>query len=88
MKEIYENNPLLIVFFIMSLIGIQDIISEIHKDYANILSKNYIKKLFVFCAVYVKTANLGVASLVSVILFLTFPKVFFGKQTSVRFTQP
>jgi len=79
MEEIYNNSPLFILFFILSVIGVQDIISEIHQDYADILSKNYIKKLFVFCVVYVKTESLEVASLVSIILFLAFPKVFFWK---------
>lgn len=84
LDKIPRENPLFIIIFILSLIGTYDIISEISKDYDNILSQNIVKKILTFAAIYIKTSSIYLSSLISLIMMLIFRKVYFGPQTSVK----
>lgn len=82
--KISQENPIFIVLIFLSIIGIYDIVNEITQDYDEILSRNYVKKIMLFSAIYLKTSSVYISSIVSIIFFLLFPKVFFGKQTSYK----
>ena len=79
-----ETSPIYIFLTIISIIGIYDIVNEITQDYDNYLSKNYVKKIMLFSVIYMKTSSIYTSSLVSIIIFLLFPKVFFGEQTKYK----
>ena len=76
-----ENSVILYLFMVISLAGIYDITSEIMDDHLDWFSKNSVKKLMVFSVVYLKTKSIYISSLISICLFLAFPRVFFGKPT-------
>jgi hypothetical protein len=82
--KISQENPVFIVLIFLSIIGIYDIVNEITQDYDEILSRNYVKKIMLFSAIYLKSSSIYVSSIVCIIFFLLFPKVFFGKQTSYK----
>jgi hypothetical protein len=79
-----ENSPVYIFLTILSIIGIYDILNEVTQDYDDYLSKNYVKKIILFSVIYMKTSSIYTASLISIIFFLLFPKVFFGEQTKFK----
>ena len=68
----------------MSMIGMYDIIQEIMQDHEDIFKKNIVKKALVFSGLYLKTESIFTSSIVSIILFLSFPKVFFGEPTTKK----
>jgi hypothetical protein len=77
-----EESPLTIILIMLSLVGIFDIVNEILEDYHDIISKNYMKKILLFSALYIKTRSIYVSSVVSIIVVLLFYNVFFGKQST------
>lgn len=79
-----QQSPVFVILIFLSIIGIYDIVNEITQDYDEVLSRNYVKKIMLFSAIYLKTSSIYISSLVSIIFFLLFPKVFFGKQTSYK----
>jgi carbon starvation protein CstA len=79
-----EDSPITIIFVILSVVGIIDIVNEMIEDYRDVLSKNYMKKILLFAALYMKTRSIYISSIVSIVVVLLFNKVFFGPQTGPK----
>jgi hypothetical protein len=79
---IQNDGWLFYIFFIISMFGVYDIISEIIDDNIDFFSKNFYKKLAVFAVVYIKAQSIYISSVISIVIFLLFPKVFFGEPTT------
>jgi hypothetical protein len=82
--KLSDDNPLIILFSILSIVGLVDISQEIIEQNASILSQNMIKKILLFSVIYMKTQSIYNTSLVCIIVFLLFPTVFFGEPTNSR----
>lgn len=79
--QISEANPIYVLLLMISSIGIFDISREIIDDNKHVFSKNFMKKIMLFSFLYIKTKSISQASLLSVMIFILFKKVFFGETT-------
>jgi hypothetical protein len=89
--KLSDDNPLIILFSVLGIVGLVDISQEIIQQNSTILSSNMIKKILLFSVIYMKTQSIYNTSLVCIIVFLLFPVVFFGEPTNskkVVATQP
>lgn len=82
--KISKDNPIFILFLGLSIFGLYDITREILDDHQDFLSKNFVKKVILFSALYLKSESLYISSMLSVFIILIFPKVFFGEQTGPK----
>jgi hypothetical protein len=76
-----KESPVFIALLALSLFGLFDISKEIIEDHQDMMSKNFVKKVILFSALYLKTESIYTSSLLSIIIVLSFPKVFFGPQS-------
>lgn len=81
------KNPLTYVLLLLSMIGTFDIMSEIADDNAETVTLNFTKKIVLWAAIYLQTKSIFYTSLISSCIVLSFPRVFFGKQSGPRFTK-
>lgn len=79
-----EDNPIFYVLAIIAMIGAYDIMDEILRQSVEIFSMNIIKKITLWSIIYLKTKSIFYSSLLSILVVLTFPKIFFGQPTSPR----
>ena len=79
-----KDSPIVYFFFIVAMLGLYDITSEIVDANLQLFSKNSYKKICFFAAVYLKEKSIFTSSIISIIVFLLFPKVFFGPPTHPR----
>jgi hypothetical protein len=82
--EFSKESPLMLLFMILSTIGIYDITREIIQDHKEIFKQNIVKKVLVFSGLYLRTNSIFNSSVISIIIFLLFPKVFFGETTTIN----
>lgn len=80
--KIPEDNLLWYLIVIASIISTVDISTEILEHSAPILAENMVKKLMLWCLVYIKTKSIYYSCLISILIIILFPKIFFGKKTS------
>jgi hypothetical protein len=84
-NDSFDKDSIIVhIFFILAMFGIYDITSEIVDENLQIFSKNFFKKTVLFAAIYVKLKSVYEASVISIILILMFPHVFFGPPTHPR----
>jgi hypothetical protein len=84
-QDVFSNeNPVMLVFMILSTIGIYDITREIIQDHKEIFKQNIVKKALVFSGMYLRTNSIFNSCVISIIIFLLFPKVFFGETTTIN----
>lgn len=79
-----KNGTMHTILVVLSIVGLYDIMEEIMNENYIYFSQNFMKKLLVFSALYLKTESVHTASLLSIIIILAFPKVFSGGFTSSR----
>jgi hypothetical protein len=79
-----KDSAIYTIIAVISIVGIYDIIDEILEDNNTYFSHNFTKKILIFSAIYLKTKSIRIASLLSIIIILLFPKVFSGPLTSTR----
>lgn len=79
-----KESPVMIVFMILSTIGIYDITREIIQDHKEIFKQNMVKKALVFSGLYLRTNSIFNSSVIAITIFLLFPKVFFGEPTTTE----
>ena len=75
---------LTIVLAVVSLIGGYLVTNEILEEYPNFFCQNMTKKIILWSVLYLQTKSLYSASLVSTVIVLLFPKIFFGKLTGTK----
>lgn len=75
---------LLYFIIFLSMVGGFDIITEILNEHKDFFSKNLIKKMILWSIIYLKTKSIYKASLISIVVVLLLPRIFFGKPTSPR----
>jgi hypothetical protein len=76
-----KDSPVFVALLSLSIFGLYNITQEIVEDHQDLLSKNLVKKVILFSALYLKTESIYTTSLLSIIIVLLFPKVFFGPQS-------
>lgn len=79
-----KESPIFVALLALSIFGLYDITKEIVEDHQDVLSKNLVKKVILFSALYLKTESIYTSSLLSIIIILLFPKVFFGPQSRAK----
>jgi hypothetical protein len=65
----------------VSLIGGFMVINEILDEYPHFFCQNKVKKVILWCIVYLQVKSISKASFISIIIVLLFPRIFFGKIT-------
>lgn len=83
-----KENPIYMLMTIISLVGIYDIIDEMIEENVDLFTENISKKILLFSVVFLRTNSIYLSSVVSIIIILLFPKVFFGCKTGKRLKQP
>lgn len=87
-RDDHFDNRLFFMVLAVASLGSIDVFSEILDQSIEVFSENWAKKVILFMSMYQATKSVRSASILSIILMLTFKDVFFNEKTTIRRPKP